>query len=121
MSISLIIFSVGLLSAVCTSIIASIMHKMSWHKTMVKSKFKCLNLCLSNFYQFNDRFYNAFPFFRELMINSLIITLYFKVLICRPNPLAAYCIVGVLLLVFFLRTISLLIVYTFFYDEELVK
>jgi hypothetical protein len=121
MSISLVIISVGLLSAICTSIIASIIHKMRWYKTGEKSKFKNLNLCFSSFYQFNNRFYNAFPFFRELMINSIIITLFFKYNICESLFLDSYCIIVAIIVVLVIRTLCQLIVYSFFYDEELVK
>jgi len=121
MSVSIIIISIGLVSAICTSIVASLIHKMNWHKTGKKSKFRSINLCFSNFYQFNNHFYNAFSFFRELMINSLIITLFFKYLVCESKLLETSCIMVVFIIVFVLRTISFLVVYSKFYDEELVK
>jgi len=84
MSVSIIILSIGITSAICTSIIASVLHKMSWHKSVKKSEWSNVNMFLSNFYQFNYRFYSSFSFLRELMINSFIISLIFKFLICEP-------------------------------------
>ena len=121
MSVSIIILSIGITSAISTSLIASFIHKMSWHKAGKKSKYKNVNLCLSNFYQFNNHFYSAFSIIRELMLNSLFISLLFKYLICEPNHLDLKRIIGSFVVTIVFRTICQLLVYSKFYDEELVK
>ncbi len=121
MSISFIILSLGIGSAIFTSIIASIIHKMNWYKSVKKTNYRGINLFMSNFYQFNDRFYSAFSFLRELMINSLLISLIFKYLICTPSNMDLLCISGSLALTCIIRIISQLVVYSKFYDEDLVK
>lgn len=121
MSVSIIILSIGISSAICTSIIASVIHKMTWHKSAKKSEWKSVNLFLSIFYQFNYRFYSSFSFLRELMLNSFIISLIFKYFVYEPDHLQARCIIGSFILTCILRLVSQLVVYTKFYDEELVK
>ena len=76
---------------------------------------------LSNFYQFNYRFYSSFSFLRELMINSFIVSLIFKYFVCETDHLQAKCIIGSFILTCVLRLINQLVVYSKFYDEELVK
>ncbi len=122
MSISIIILSISITSAICTSLIASFLHnKMSWHKSVKKSKWKNVNLFLSSFYQFNNHFYSSFSFLRELMINSFIISLFFKYLICEPNYMSITFIIGSFVVTCVLRMISQAVAYAKFYDEDLVK
>ncbi len=121
MSVSVIIFSIGITSALCTSIIASVLHKMSWHKSVKKSEWKNVNMILSSFYQFNYRFYSSFSFLRELMMNSFIVSLIFKYLVCETDHLQIGCIIGSFILACLFRLTCQLVVYSKFYDEELVK
>jgi len=121
MSISIIILSIGLTSAICTSLIASYIHKKSWYKKMKKSRCKSVNLYLSSFYQFNNHFYSSFSFIRELMVNSLLISLIFKYLIYEPTHLGIKSILGSFIITVVIRIICQLIVYSKFYDEELLK
>lgn len=121
MSVSLVILSIGITSAICTSLIASFFHKMKWHRYVQKSRFKGVNLILSNFYQFNYHFYSSFSFLRELMLNSFIISLMFKYLICETDHLQIRCIIGSFVVTCILRVICQMVVYSKFYDEDLVK
>lgn len=121
MNITAIILSLGLISAVFTSLIASYIHRKKWHRRNKKSAFLKINLCLSSFYQFNAIFYNPFSFIRELMINTMFISLSFKYLICEHGHLQFRCLIGLLILTIIYRSFCQLIVYSKFYDEELVK
>ncbi len=121
MNITAIILSLGLISAVFTSLIASCIHRKRWHKKNRKSVFLKINLCLSSFYQFNAIFYNPYSFIRELMINTMVISLIFKYLICEHGHLQFRCIIGIFIVTIIFRSICQLIVYSKFYDEELVK
>jgi len=121
MSVTIIILSIGITSAICTSFIASVLHKMNWHKSVKKSEWSSVNMFLSSFYQFNYRFYSSFSFLRELMMDTFVVSLIFKFLVCEPDHLQIICIIGSFILTCIFRLICQLVVYSKFYDEELVK
>ncbi|MCK9628184.1 MAG: hypothetical protein M0R37_06290 [Bacteroidales bacterium] len=119
MSVTGVIVITGFTSAICSSIIASLLYKVKWFCHRKKSSWQVLNLVFTALYQYNNKFYNHFPMLRELMACTLLTSLFFKYLIapdCYTNP---ECIAGTFMLVILVTTTIHIIVYSKLFDEKL--
>ncbi|MEA5006582.1 MAG: hypothetical protein VB022_09240 [Rikenellaceae bacterium] len=119
MSVTGVILITGFTSAICSSVIASLLYKVKWFSYRKKSPWQVLNLVFTALYQYNNKFYNHFPMLRELMACTLLTCLCFKYLInpdCYTHP---ECIAGTFMLVILVTTAVHVLVYSKFYDEKL--
>lgn len=119
-SLSLIVVSTALFAAVVTSIAASRIHRMKWHRRVRKSRFSKFNFILSSFYQFNDKFYNPFSFLREFMLSALFTALIYKFLTYDNCMFDLKCVLVNLLIVIAYRIASQIVAYAKFFDKDIV-
>jgi len=120
MSVTIVILSSGVLAAICSSVISSLLHKLKWFSTRKKSNKHVLNMTLTALYQYNNKFYNLFPLLRELMQCTLLSCLSFKYLVPPECYTEVKCIVCSFFLVVAISAIIQILIYYKFYDEKLV-
>jgi hypothetical protein len=116
----LYILFVGVLTGLTTSIIASLIHRMSWHRHIKKSEGGTYSIFISNLYQFNRNFLGALSLSRELIINIIILNILFLIYCSGGREFGLECLIYSYLIVCFIRTLFFVIIYARFYDEKLV-
>jgi uncharacterized membrane-anchored protein len=116
---SLLIISI--VSGFLTSMLAYFIHKSRWHVSRKKSPFKLINLFISNIYQFNGIFLNVVSISVAIATSVIAGNIMFIIFYCDSLvfDIGASFIVFVSVTLF--RIVLLLITYSLFYEEEMLK
>lgn len=116
---TLLVMSV--VSGILTCIFAFILHRSKWHKTIKKSPFGLLNFFVTNVYQFNGRFLGAVSLSISIPAAVIICNILFIIFYCNSFLFEITEAMVVMVSAAFIRGLLLLIAYSFFYDENLLK
>lgn len=116
----LYILLVGVLSGLTTSLISSLIHRMDWHRNIKKNDSGLYNIFISNLYQFNRGVLGALSISRELIINIIFLNIMFLIYCSTNREFGVECLLYSFLIVCFIRTVTFIVIYAKFFDENLV-
>jgi len=116
----LYILLVGVLSGLTTSLISSLIHRMDWHRNIKKNNSGLYNIFISNLYQFNRGALGALSISRELIINIIFLNIMFLIYCGTNREFGMECLLYSFLIVCFIRTVTFIVIYAKFFDENLV-
>ena len=116
----LYILLVGVLSGLTTSLISSLIHRMDWHRNIKKNNSILYNIFISNLYQFNRGVLGALSISRELIINIIFLNIMFLIYCSTNREFGVECLLYSFLIVCIIRTVTFIIIYAKFFDENLV-
>ena len=116
----LYILLVGVASGLTTSLISSLIHRMDWHRNIKKNNSGLYNIFISNLYQFNRGVLGALSISRELIINIIFLNIMFLIYCSANREFGMECLLYSFLIVCFIRTVTFIVIYAKFFDENLV-
>lgn len=112
---------VSIVAGFITSTIAFFLNRGRWHTKLKKNPIPFFNTYVTTIYQFNDKVLSAVSLSVSIAAciiigNSLYITFY-----CDSLSFTFCDVAKIFLAITALRTTSILIGYSFFYDEKLIQ
>jgi len=112
---------VSIIAGFITSIITFFLHRGSWHKNIKKNPINFFNLFVTNIYQFNGTFLGVVSLSVSIAACIIIGNTLFIIFYC-DSLIFAFCDVAkIFLAIVALRTVVLLVGYSFFYKENLIQ
>jgi hypothetical protein len=112
---------IAVVTGVTTSILASLIHKMNWHKRIRKCKCEWLRVFITNLYQFNYLPFNIISLLREIGFNLACANFLFLFFICEYDYSNYSLIFGGAIIISIIRALVFMFFYSKFYDEKILN
>lgn len=116
---SLLIISI--VAGFITSTISFFLIRGNWHTKLKKNQISCLNQIFTNIYQFNSKFLGAVSLSVSIAASIIIGNFLFIIFYCDSLSFVFCDVAKIFLAIIGIRIFSLLIVYSFFYDKNLIE
>jgi len=115
------IIFIAIVTGVTTSILASLVHKMNWHKRIKKCKCEWLKVFITNLYQFNYLPFNVISLLREIGFNLACANILFLFVINEYDYSNYGLIFGGAIMISIIRALIFMFFYSKFYDEKILN